>query len=235
MKNILKSLFLGKVMYGPFAGMNYLGATKTCTPLPKVLGSYELELQPWLASITPRLKKRLVVVGAAEGYYAVGLLRNHPELLAMAFELDDYTRGLLNRMAEINGVGERLDIRGGCTLETLKDSLSEGAPDLLLMDIEGGENEMLDPVKVPELRDCTILVEVHDHLVPGTNRKLTQLFEGSHTIRRMESVERQPQDIRHPLFRLLARIPGYCARSILSERSARTNWLLMTPLLSSGK
>jgi len=230
MKKVLKNLFLGKVMYGPFAGMRYLGATKMCTPLPKVLGNYELELQPCLASIAPRLKDRLVVVGAAEGYYAVGLLRNHPELRAIAFELDDYTRDLLKRMAEINGVAERLDIRGGCTLGTLKNSLSEGPVDLVLMDIEGAENEMLDPIKIPELRNCHILVEVHDHLVPGTNQKLTQLFADSHVVECLESVNRQPRDIQHPLFRLLARIPGYCASTILWERSFPTKWLFLSPL-----
>jgi predicted O-methyltransferase YrrM len=235
MKNILKNLFLGKVMYGPFAGMNYLGATKTTTPLPKVLGIYERELQPVLASIATRLRSKLVVVGAAEGYYAVGLLRNHPDLRAVAFELDDHTRGLLKRMADLNAVSGRLTIKGACTQESLKCCLTEAPTDLVLMDIEGAENEILDPRTIPELRQCAILVEVHDHIVPGTKQELLKRFTASHEVQNIASSKRQPKDIPHLLFRFLARIPGYFERTMLWERTKPTSWLYLSPLRPAGK
>ena len=209
--------------------MNYVGATKTVAPLLKVLGTYELELRPLFPELMVRLQQRLVVVGAAEGYYAVGLLRNNPGLKAVAFEADEQIRDLLKQMAEINAVTSRLEIKGYCDATALECCLAEAKTDLLLMDIEGGENEVLDLEKVPSLRQCSILVEVHDCFVPGTEKRLLGRFEKSHSVRSFYRQDRRSEDIPDPFYRLLSKVPGYFSQTLLVERTENTAWLYLVP------
>ena len=63
------------VTSGPFAGMRYIDASFGSAYIPKLLGTYEQELSNVLAGIIAKRPKAVVDVGAAEGYYAVGLAR----------------------------------------------------------------------------------------------------------------------------------------------------------------
>src|SRR5215207_138666 len=62
------------VRRGPFAGMRYpREAVAATTVVPKLLGSFELELHPVLDEVLDRGCSTILNIGSAEGYYAVGL------------------------------------------------------------------------------------------------------------------------------------------------------------------
>ena len=62
-----------KVAAGPFAGMRYI--TRSCGSklAPKVIGCYERELHPAIENAIRGDYQRIIDIGCAEGYYAVGL------------------------------------------------------------------------------------------------------------------------------------------------------------------
>src|SRR5215469_4183118 len=69
------------VLGGPFRNMKYndwtrlSGLAKASAYYPKLLGTYEIEIVSFIRRITDLGIGRIVVVGAGEGYYAVGLAR----------------------------------------------------------------------------------------------------------------------------------------------------------------
>jgi hypothetical protein len=57
---------------------------------------------------------------------------------------------------------------------------------VIICDIEGAEDVLLDPVAAPALRGVDILVEVHEGMKAGRLDLLTKRFGPSHDIRRIE-------------------------------------------------
>lgn len=86
----------GFVASGPFAGMKFtVGNSEGCF-LPKLLGCYELELHQHIMALRKQRQYDVIVdVGAAEGYYAVGLARLFPEARVLAHDTDEKSKPLL--------------------------------------------------------------------------------------------------------------------------------------------
>src|SRR4051794_16020529 len=104
-----------RVARGPFEGMGYISLSSSRTLLPKLLGTYESELGPAVEEICRAGCDRMVVVGAAEGYYAVGMALRNPGVPITCFEMDPSERHYLRRIARRNGVRRRITIAGECT------------------------------------------------------------------------------------------------------------------------
>jgi len=176
----------GVVLHGPFAGLRYGSDLDTSSGglVPKLLGTYEKELHPILSLLQSKQIAFLINIGSADGYYAVGLARNLPRLSVIAFELTQRGRLMTQSMGLRNGVNERIDVRGGCDPAALSSALEGVEPrrTLVLCDVEGYEDVLLDPALVKSLRECWLLVEVHDAKVPGVSRRLQSRFDETHRI-----------------------------------------------------
>ena len=173
----------GNTVYsGPFKGMIMTGQG----PKPYyLLGTYEKELHPTIAAITAKQFYRIVNVGACDGYYAVGLARLYPGALVIAFEERREAHPNLRAASEINKVS--VEIHGGCGQVELSAAVSHGAFVLVIMDCEGEEKTLLDLNAVPGLRDCDILVEVHEFMHAGLEAELHGRFDASHVITEIPS------------------------------------------------
>jgi hypothetical protein len=170
----------GIVMAGPFAGMKYVEEARGSVFCPKLIGCYEEELQPIIRQVVKNQYVWIVDVGAAEGYYAIGLARCLPESKVVAFDCEPQAQALCRQMACLNGVQERLTVLGACSPASFNSVLQPHA--LVICDCEGYENELLDPGVVTELKACDILVEMHDFLCEGSSARLQQRFSSSHQI-----------------------------------------------------
>jgi hypothetical protein len=62
-----------RVRHGPFRGMRYEANRVAATQ--KLIGAYERELHPWLERVLAQRPTRFVDIGAADGYYAIGIAR----------------------------------------------------------------------------------------------------------------------------------------------------------------
>src|SRR5271166_5203781 len=66
------------VQAGPFRGMRYIDQSHSSSLIPKWLGLYERELHDCIEEAIASPFQTVLDIGAAEGYYAVGLaLRMH--------------------------------------------------------------------------------------------------------------------------------------------------------------
>lgn len=153
----------GLVMSGPFKGLQYVRQAVCSSLCPKLLGTYELELYPAIDALIDSRPRNIIIIGAAEGYYACGLAMRLPEARVIAFEADEVGRKLLLTMTQANGMEGQISIRGYCNHQELADVLGGCDPveTAIICDIEGGEMDLLDPTRHPQLQKCRLIVELH--------------------------------------------------------------------------
>ena len=172
-----------RVLSGPFRGMEYGGVAEG-SRTARLLGCYEAALHPVIEEIVTRGYPQVVDIGAAEGYYAVGLALRMPQTRVLARDSGARAQRLCQALAAANGVANRVTV-GGLFAHGDFD-LARAEPTVILCDIEGAEAELLDPVAAPGLLRADILVECHEGLVPGITRTLTDRFAASHRIQRLD-------------------------------------------------
>ncbi|HEX5603266.1 MAG TPA: hypothetical protein VFX63_11975 [Pyrinomonadaceae bacterium] len=177
------------VLSGPFAGMLYVPEPGGSS-LPKLLGSYEAELHQWVTAIINTDYGKIINVGCAEGYYSVGLALKVPETRVFAFDIDPRARQLCEKMARVNGVSERVVVRGECKCEGLDELLDDRS--LVIIDCEGCELALLDPGRVPNLRVSDVLVELHDFIDRSISPTMISRFADTHDISIVSGLERDP-------------------------------------------
>jgi len=222
-----------RVLAGPFAGMRYPASfvPRLLFGGPYQVGSYELELHPVFERVIGDAPELIVEVGGAEGYYAVGLARRLPWARVVAFELDPDLRAAATRLARLNEVQPRIELRGLCTageLAALGPRAAE-ATTFVLMDCEGAEAELADPQAVPWLRDARLLIELHPTVDPDGAARFEQRFGTTHELEWIESELRRASDFGGVLgpVRGLRRIDRELL--VAEFRDGPQRWLLATP------
>ena len=219
--------FLGeRICGGPFQGMRYVSTSCGSTFLPKILCTYEAEIAEDVITLIRLCTSVIVDLGCAEGYYANGALKLNSMVSVIAFDSDSLARELCQRVAVRNGYGKRIRIQGHCGLDALRRVFEESKVDLVIVDIEGYETTLLDPVEIPALRAVNLVVELHSH---GGEETLRNRFCKTHEIKSISPREPSWQDIRVPFFRFLARLNRRFETSCVWERPAdlQSSWLIM--------
>lgn len=212
-----------RIMQGPFAGMEYVTSATEGALAPRLIGTYESELHPYLAKFAAKAPDCVIDVGCAEGYYAVGLARLMPQAIVHAFDVQEKARRACAELAGKNGVsdrvviGERFEPDG---FEAFKDRRC-----LVLVDIEGAEDDLLRPDLSPALAQMDLIVETHDVYRPGVLQRVTERFAPTHDIVRLDP---QPKTLPLPDFLHGA---GHLDQllAVWEFRLQATPWLVMTP------
>jgi hypothetical protein len=195
-----------------------------------ILGSQELELRAAIDSIIARDYRTILNIGAADGYYAIGLAMRAPQARIEAFEALPELHPVIARTAAVNGVASRIAIEGTCNPGLLGARLAavEG-PVLILMDIEGGEIELLDPGATPELARADILVETHDAFVANATATLIDRFQATHDIACFTARPRVLDDFPPDFLPRLRRwFPRLAVELMNERRTGLQRWLLLT-------
>ncbi len=214
----------GKVVAGgPFAGMAYVSAATEGALIARLLGVYESELHPHFEAFIAEGLDCVIDAGCAEGYYAVGLARRMPDTMVYAFDILEVARTTCAGMAADNGVAERVIVGGEFQPEDFQRFAGQRA--LVLVDAEGAEVDILDPVRGPALAGMNIIVETHDLYRAGALATLMERFSATHDIQRVDQNFKsydQPawtKDLNH-LDQLL---------TVWEWRQRPTPWLVMRP------
>jgi hypothetical protein len=218
-----------RVRSGPFVGMRYVDASVGSCFIPKLLGTYERELARKIGSICRRQPKLVIDIGAAEGYYAIGLALRIAQAQVVAFELDEAGQTALRAMAQLNGVADRLTVRGRCEPADLAASLAGHSGAVVICDVEGYEEALLDPAEVAGLRDAIVLVETHEFVRRGITNELRRRFAASH---RIELIWQEPRSRAEFPWRTLGTMllpASYLDWAVSEWRPERMSWLWMTP------
>jgi hypothetical protein len=222
-------LLLRRVRGGPFAGLRYVGQSPSPQIGPFLLGMGEMEIWPFVRRVLAAEFDAFVNIGAAEGYYAVGMARFSRVPRVISYEGSRLGRILTRFMARKNGVADRIDVRGFCDPARLADALAPIARPALLIDVEGYEEELADPARVPALRRATMIIELHEHRKPMADI-LRPRFAATHAIEEIWTRPRTLDDLPRNLWPATM----FFSRARLLElgtepRQGPMRWWLLTP------
>lgn len=222
MDDEIYELVNGVVQAGPFKGMQMYPdvAWPETNRTAMLLGFFEQELHADLEREIARLSTmpnpRVVNVGCAEGYYAVGLARRLPHASVHAFDIEERAMRITAKNAEVNGV-------------TLSTATLEGAlndADLIVMDCEGGEFDYLDPANYPGIRKATIIFEMHPDKKRGRlDERLSLWFGKTHSSRLIGEGGRDP-NASQLLWRYTS-LERWLA--VCESRPCLMNWIVLRP------
>jgi hypothetical protein len=212
-----------RIRGGPFAGMEYLAAATEGALIPRLLGTYESELHPYLQRFAAEGLDTVVDVGCAEGYYAVGLARLMPQITVHAHDIDEAARTACTELAARNGVTDRVRIGGAFPPEGFE--AFAGQRTLVMVDAEGAELDVLRPDLSPALAGMRLIVETHDVYRAGALKTLVARFAPTHAI---TIVRQQPKRFEMPPW--LQELPHLDQLLAVWEwRAQPTPWLVMSP------
>lgn len=181
-KKILEKLFFDKkelkILDGPFKGMKYINSSFGSVLLAKIIGTYEQPIQKFCKKIIKEERyKRILNVECAEGYYAVGFAIKSPKVTVIAFDIDPIARQLCKKLMKINKV------RNMKILTDFNKFKKITKNDLILCDVDGAEDFLLDPKRNPALLNADLIVETHDMIVPGVTKKIIKRFKDTHYVK----------------------------------------------------
>ncbi|UCH12736.1 MAG: hypothetical protein JSW18_01985 [Candidatus Omnitrophota bacterium] len=195
-----------------------------------LLGTYELELQDIVKRIVKNKFQLIINIGAGSGYYTVGLARSIPSTKIVAFETAEKSP-LIFYNAHINHCQNQISFKGCCNIPTLQATMKECTSDsCIIIDAEGAEKELLNPSLVPPLRNCFILVELHDYVFRDIGRVIKSRFSESHNITEIIQRDRVLSDypFRIPWIIQLV-FKRYLVNLINERRPERMRWWYLVP------
>lgn len=171
-----------KVLRGPFKGLQYPNTRYVNSDLaPKILGSYESELYPAIEEMCTRKYSDIIDVGSAEGYYAVGLAMRLPGAKVHAFDIEEDAIAMCKEMARLNNVYSQFTFNSFCSSETLANFPFKGRG-LVICDCEGYEYDLFNEKCLSNLKNCDLLIELHDLYNPKISPHIKSLFASTHQI-----------------------------------------------------
>jgi hypothetical protein len=174
------------VQSGPFAGLSFpRRAVGHGLLLPKLIGTYEDELHSAIEAAVGRDPELVIDIGAAEGYYAVGLARRLPGRPVIAVDTDPEARRLCAHVAEHNGVTDAVEVRAGVGAAEFR-TLIDRKRVLAVVDCEGCEGDLITGGDRESLAATELIIEVHDFVRPGTSERLIEHLAGTHRCVRIE-------------------------------------------------
>jgi hypothetical protein len=174
-------MFGGRIQQGPLKGfpVEIEARWGPGDAASKLFGLYEQEVLA-IAEQASSHRSVLVNLGAADGYYGVGLVATGVYPRSVCYELDDEGRDFLARSAETHGVAERVRILGGATRDFPVELRKLDIPIrdvLVLCDVEGAEFEIFDADCLGSLRGAESVIELHEFMVADGPLKMQSLVE----------------------------------------------------------
>jgi len=200
---------------------------------PKLLGTYEKELAPIIAALP--FFDLAIDIGAAEGWYAVGLLHRKIARKVVAFELAERGQTGCRDNARRNAVAGQLAVRGKCDVADLQHLLaSPPRADfriLIISDCEGFESELFCGGVLELCHMAHLIIETHELLAPGAHERLARELAASHEVTQVRPVSRSAADAVFPgrPTPWWLRISIIRRFSLLERRGTGNLWLYAAP------
>ncbi len=229
---IFYSSFAGVVRYGPLKGLKinddpYWGPGDWT---PKLFGLYEQEILQAIAKLKGKFRY-FINLGAADGYYGVGLAAAGICEQSICFETSDRGREAIGKTAQWNAVTNKVKIHGTAdgNLPRVLAGLGIDPKDcLILSDIEGAEFSLFTPENLSALRRAHMIIEMHAFMFPDGAAQEQKLTAAAQRFFNTDIIRTGARDLSS--FRELDVVHDSDRWLICSEgRPTSMNWLSLTP------
>ncbi|MBU3543956.1 hypothetical protein ICN49_03385 [Polynucleobacter sp. MWH-Mekk-B1] len=193
----IDSIFKSTVAYGPFIGLrlpvdSWWGATDRGSML---LGLYEKEVLESLKDI-PKKYNTFIDLGAADGYYGIGVLVNNLFEKSICYEISEAGRKTIRENALLNNLLDRVVIRGIAREDFFNEiSPEERQKSVLFIDIEGAEFDLMSKVTFEVFSNSVIFIELHEWGMVDGKEKLQKLREDALSTHRITELTMGSRDL----------------------------------------
>lgn len=174
----IAELFGFTVRYGPMKGLRLVRDSSwgSGDRAAMLLGLYEQEVLHALQDLSTKYTT-FIDLGAADGYYGVGVLVNRLFERSYCYEISEAGQAVIRRTAALNQLSDQVTVRGAARRGFYKElSAEELQSSVLLVDIEGGEFDVLDRGAFHAFRNSIIFIELHEW-VEAASEKIQRLKE----------------------------------------------------------
>ena len=224
-----KTIFGDQVAFGLFKGMKLSNNVwwGRHDILAKYLGEYEPHIIKKLENLSKHYK-HFIDIGAADGYYAVGLLYSKLYSSVTCFEISSKGRDNIAENADLNNCLDKIVINGEANIETLKKEIEVIKSCVLLCDIEGTEFDLFSKELLSTVSQCTVIIELHDEFVFGDKGRRKRLIKDAEEYFNISFIKRYNPKVNE--FDELSHWNDDLRQLAFSEgRPCRMDWLLLTP------
>jgi precorrin-6B methylase 2 len=218
-----------KIIYGNYKGTKiFINKSWNNFDLPsKYLGTYELEVQNLIiASQKKKKKKYLINLGCGEGYHSISLLKKNIFKKTVGFESDKIAQSFFNKNLEANNLKNKAIMFANADINFLKKNVFKKLKFkdcFFLIDIEGGEFDILDNSNLKLLKESKLIIEIHDFY--KSPKKLLILLKKYFRITIISTEHRNPSK-----FKILDEIHDNEKWILMSEgRPKKMQWVFCEP------
>lgn len=195
---------------------------------PKLLGCYEQQVQDQIIYLKKKYNlKYFINFGSAEGFHALGLLKNNIFKKAFVFEKDLKTRKILINNIKINNI-HNIAVFENAQFNPISTFLKKNAnKTLFLIDIEGEEFNILNKKNILTLKNSFLIIENHENFVNNKKikKKFFKLINNNFLVSYLENSSRNPHS-----YKCLEYLNDDEKFLLMSEnRPCNMNWLVLLP------
>jgi len=163
----------------------------------QLLGFYEEQVQKKIINLKKKFDLDFLVnFGAAEGYHAVGLIKNKHFKKCFAFEIDPKNQNHILNNLKLNKIENKVKIFGEANFKEVKKNLNipELKKTLFLVDIEGDEFNLFNKKNLKFFKNNILIIENHEMLISKKNKinDFFELMKQNFTLEILENSSRNP-------------------------------------------
>ncbi len=234
LSNDISRVFNHTVQYGPFKGLRFPQESHwgLRDRASMIFSMYEQEILRIIENL-PNKYTKFIDLGAADGYYGVGVLVNKIFEKSYCFEITNEGQEVIKKNAELNNVIDKISIHGKAESDFyLQIPESEIKESVLMVDIEGAEFDVLTEIVFEKFSNSVIIIELHDWFFNDQQDKLNGLLTragNTHKIHEITMSDRNPGNYKE--LNLLSDNDRWL---ICSEgRGQLMTWLKLDPLYTN--
>ena len=127
---------------------------------PKLIGIYEKQLHKPINEFKKNSYDTVINIGAAEGYYAVGMALNFPQSKVVAIDKSIEALNFLKEMSIINHTQDRVKIING-DAKIFLEEIDPNQSYLVICDCEGCEHDIFSKKNIENLKKSDLIIEMH--------------------------------------------------------------------------
>ncbi len=214
------------VRHGPFKGLKLSnGAGLASVEYAKLLGSYEREIHPFLEKLLIKKYDKVINIGCDDGYYALGFAMRMPETNVEASDTNQHALKTVSISANENRLQNQIHFSGTYTNADI-DKLDGSKRYCFIVDCEGDEKNIFARNNVLRLKNSDLLIELHLDVYPQMEKYFRELFEATHNISIVDSVDDHLKALTYD-YRELEGLGYDLKRFITRERGIFMQWMLL--------
>jgi len=230
---ILEKKYGHVIAYGPFKGMKLSDEVwwSNNDRITQMLSIYEEHILARLKNFSTQGASRFIDIGAADGYFAIGMAYSKIYSKVYAFEIEPKGQKKIKDNSAVNHVENIVSVFGEADYSSIQNLLRENIKTSFLIDIEGSEYQLLDEQMLSLVSSCYLICELHPWLVDDGDQLQRKLIERARKKFNVELIKRETYSPN--IFSELDDLSDEERLIAVGEgRRKNMQWLVLTPLQS---